>query len=354
MECKRIAVDTSKSVFPLHGVDERGRPILRENLTRARFEKFLGKVSPTQVVLEACGSSHHWGRFAQELGHTVRLVPPQYVKPFVKRGKNDRNDAEAISEAASRPSMRFVAVRSAEAQAEAMDLSARDLLVRQRRQLVNAIRGHAAEFGVVAAKGVAHIAPLLQKVAETEMPQAAKDTLAQLGRVVGQLDAQLAEIDRRLAERHKANPVSRRLAAVPGVGPLTALTMAVRVDVGQFESARHFAAWLGLTPKEHSTGGRQRLGGISRAGDERLRQLLVVGAMAVIRHARPGSKTASPWLLALLERRPRKLAAVALANKMARVLWAEPAKAPTTSVVGMPAEGRMANGTAYRRSPQAA
>jgi len=187
MEFKRIAVDTSKAVFTVHGLDERGHPILRENLTRARFERFLGKVSPTEVVLEACGGSHHWGRFAQELGHAVRLIPPQYVKPFVKRGKNDRNDAEAISEAASRPSMRFVPVKSAEAQAEAMDLSTRDLLVRQRTQLVNAVRGHAAEFGVIAAKGIAHIAPLLQKVAETAMPQAAKETLAQLGRVVAQL-----------------------------------------------------------------------------------------------------------------------------------------------------------------------
>jgi transposase len=250
--------------------------------------------------------------------------------------------------------MRLVPVGSAEAQAAAMDLSARELLVRQRTQQANAIRGHAAEFGVIAAKGIAHIAPLLQKVAGTAMPQAAKETLAQLGRVVAQLDAQLAEVDRRLAARHKANPVSQRLAAVPGVGPLTALTVAARVDVGQFASARQFAAWLGLTPREHSTGGRQRLGGISRAGSERLRQLLVVGAGAVVRQARPGSKTASPWLLALLERRPRKLAAVALANEMARAPWAEPAKAPTTPVVGMPAKGMMANGTAYRRSPRAA
>jgi transposase len=324
-------------VFTLHGVDERGRPVLRENLTRARFERFLGKASPSEVVLEACGSSHHWGRFAQELGHKVRLIPPQYVKPFVKRGKNDRNDAEAISEAASRPSMRFVPVKSAQAQAEAMDLSARDLLIRQRTQLVNAIRGHAAEFGVIAAKGIAQVEPLLTKVVETEMPQAAKETLAHLGRVTAQLDAQLAELDQRLAARHKVNPVSQRLAAVPGVGPVTALTVAMTTDPGQFESARHFAAWLGLTPREHSTGGRQRLGGISRGGNERLRQLLVVGAMAVIKYAKPGSKTASPWLLALLERRPRKLVAVALANKMARILWA-----------------MMANGTAYRHRPQIA
>jgi transposase len=208
--------------------------------------------------------------------------------------------------------------------------------VRQRTQLVNAVRGHAAEFGVIAAKGIAQVEPLLKRVAASDMPQAAKETLAQLGRVIAQLDAQLAEIGQRLAAQHKANPVSQRLAAIPGVGPLTALTVAMKVDAGQFESARHFAAWLGLTPKERSTGSRQSLGGISRAGNERLRQLLVVGAMAVIRHAKPGSKTASPWLLQLLERRPRKVAAVALANKMARTLWA-----------------MMANDTAYRRTPQA-
>jgi len=224
--------------------------------------------------------------------------------------------------------------------------------VRQRTRLVNTVRGHAAEFGVIAAKGITQLDSLLRKIAETDMPQAAKQTLAQLGRVI----AQLAEINRRLAVPHKSNPVSQRLAAIPGVGPLTALTVAMKVDAGQFKSARHFAAWLGLTPKQRSTGNRQSLAGISRAGNERLRQLLVVGAMAVIRHAKPGSKTASPWLLQLLERRPRKVAAVALANKMTRTLWAEPAKVATDRLrsVGRPAEGMMANGTAYRRTPQAA
>src|SRR5215213_4608853 len=337
MKFKRIAVDTSKAAFTLHGVDEQDRPILRQNLSRARFEAFFGKLSPTEVVLEACGSSHHWGRFLQGLGHTLRLIPPHYVKPFVKRGKNDRNDAEAICEAASRPTMRSVPVKSAQAQAEAMDLSARDLLVRQRTQLVNAVRGHAAEFGIFAAKGIAQIEPLLAKIAETDMPQAAKTTLAYLGRCIEQLDAQLAEIDRRLAAQHKTNELSQRLATIPGVGPITALSMALRIDPSQFETARHFAAWLGLTPRERSTGGQQRLGGISRAGDERLRQLLVVGATAVIRYAKRGSKTACPWLLKLLERRPRKVAAVALANKMARTVWA-----------------MMTNGTAFRNAPQAA
>jgi transposase len=352
MKLKRVAVDTSKSVFTVHAVDEQDRPVLRQNLSRVRFEKFVATLAPTEVVLEACGSSHHWGRFLQRLGHRVRLsaltacrcigplrgpIPPHYVKPFVKRGKNDRNDAEAICEAASRPTMRSVPVKSAQAQAEAMDLSARDLLVRQRTQLVNAVRGHAAEFGIFAAKGIAQIEPLLAKIAETDMPQAAKTTLAYLGRCIEQLDAQLAEIDRRLAAQHKTNELSQRLATIPGVGPITALSMALRIDPSQFETARHFAAWLGLTPRERSTGGQQRLGGISRAGDERLRQLLVVGATAVIRYAKRGSKTACPWLLKLLERRPRKVAAVALANKMARTVWA-----------------MMTNGTAFRNVPQAA
>ena len=207
--------------------------------------------------------------------------------------------------------------------------------LRQRTRLVNAVRGHVAEFGVIVA--IAQVEPLLAKVAEADVPQAAKETLAYLGRCIEQLDARLTELGRRPAARRKADPVSRRLAAVPGVEPPTALTVAVTVDARRFESGHHFAAWLGLTPRERSTGGRQRLGGISRAGNERLRQLLVVGAMAVIRHAGPTSKAASPWLLGLLERRPRKLVGVALADKMARTLWA-----------------MMANGTAYRRSPQTA
>jgi transposase len=201
---------------PPRGVDEQDRPILRQNLSRARFEKFLGKVSPTEVVLEACGSSHHWSRFLQGLGHTVRPIPLQYVKPFVKRGENDRYDAEAICEAASRPAMRSVPVKSAETQAEAMDLSARDLLVRQRTQSVNAVRGHAPGFGIIAAKGVAQVEPLLERIMETDLPSAAKGTLAQLGRCIDQLDAQLAEMDRRLAKQHRliqSVTISRRSLA---------------------------------------------------------------------------------------------------------------------------------------------
>jgi transposase len=251
------------------------------------------------------------------------LIPPQYVKPFVKRAKNDRNDAEAISEAASRPSMREVPVKSAEAQAEAMLLSVRDLLTRQRTQLVNALRGHATELGLVAAKGDKGLAELRNEVAtDVLLPAPAAQALHLLGEEIDRVEARLTLTDKRLAAQLKSNEQSRRLLAIPGVGPMSALNFSLRVDASQFKSGRHFAAWLGLVPKEHSTGGKQRLGGISRAGDERLRQLLVLGATAVIRHAKPGHPAASPWLLNLLERKPRKVVAVALANKMARIIWA--------------------------------
>lgn len=261
----------------------------------------------------------------QAMGHRVRLIPAQYVKPFVKRGKNDRNDAEAISEAAARPGMAGVPVKSAAQQADAMLLSVRELLLRQRTQLINALRGHAAEFGVVKPIGDKGFAQLVAEVAtDTTLPALAVEAMALLGKEVDRIEARLAAIDGKLLTRHKADdgvgPISRMLAEVPGIGPIGALSLALRVDATQFKSGRHFAAWLGLTPRDHSSGGKQRLGGITRAGNERLRQLLVLGATAVIRYARP--RRASAWLLALLERRPRKLVAVALANKMARIVWA--------------------------------
>jgi transposase len=245
------------------------------------------------------------------------------VKPFVKRAKNDRNDAEAISEAAARPGMREVPVKSAAAQAQAMLLRVRELLVRQRTQLVNAMRGHAAEFGLVAAIGGKGLAALRTAIAtEASLPAPASDALALLGREIDRIETQLALIEAKLMKQHRANADSCRLSAVPGIGPIGALSFAVQVDATQFRSGRHFAAWLGLVPREHSSGGKQRFGAISRAGNERLRQLLVLGATAVIRFAKPGRPAVSPWLLALLQRRPRKLAAGALANKMARIVWA--------------------------------
>lgn len=335
MKHKRIAIDTSKHVFTLHGVDEQDSAVLRRNLKRSEVEAFFRRLAPTEVVMEACGGAHHWGRLLSRLGHRVRLIPAQYVKPFVKRAKNDRADAAAINDAASRPDMPVVAVKSAEQQASTMILKHREMLVGQRTAAINALRGHAAEFGVIAAKGTAQIQALLERLAADEaIPAAAKTMFAQMGAHIAALDQQAATLDEELLTLHKANPVSQLLAAVPGIGPISAITLALSVEPTHFASGRHFAAWLGLTPKEHSTGGRPRLGRISKAGNERLRQLLVVGATAVIRHAKPGKSSVSDWLLQLLARKPRKLAAVALANKTARIVWA-----------------MMARGEAYRRSP---
>jgi transposase len=324
MDIKQIGIDTSKHVFTLHGVDASGAAVVRRDLRRSAFEAYMAKLAPTEVALEACGGAHHWARRLLAMGHRVRLIPPQYVKPYVKRSKTDRADAEAICEAAGRPSMRFVPVKSAERQGELMVLRTRELLVRQRTQAVNALRGHATEFGLVVPLGVSRVGELLAKLAaDPGVPEIAREMLALLGRQIEQIDAQVSTIDVRLLAMHKANDISRRLAQVPGIGPITAVSLALTVEAAQFESGRHLAAWLGLTPREHSSGGKQRLGGISRAGNERLRQLLVVGAMAVIRHAsRPGARLAFPWLTQLLARKPRKLAAVALANKTARIVWA--------------------------------
>jgi transposase len=338
MKFKRISIDTSKHVFTIHGVDDQERPILRREIRRAQVEPFFAKLAPTEVVLEACAGSHHWGRVLGGMGHRMRLIPPQYVKPFVKRSKNDRTDAEAINEAASRPTMRTVPVKSTDEQAATIIVKHRELMVNQRTQAINALRGHAAEFGIIAAKGCANVTALLAVLsAEEVIPEIAKAMFEQMGQHIIDLDVKIDALEKQLFEQHKANAVSKLLAAIPGVGPITAITMALTVNPANFETGRHFAAWIGLTPREHSTGGKQRLGRISKAGNERLRQLLVVGAMSVIRFAKPGSKSASPWLLQLLERKPRKLAAVALANKMARIIWAMMARRET-----------------YRRQPVAA
>jgi transposase len=320
----RIGLDTSKAVFTLHCVDEAGKPLLRINLRRAQLLPFFKKHTTTVVAMEACGGSHHWARKLLALGHEVRLIPAQYVKPYLKRGKNDRNDAEAICEAAGRPGMRFVLAKTEDQQAQAMVMKVRTTLIDQRTQLINALRGHAAEFGVIAAKGISKIPPLLTAIAaETTIPAIAREMMALLGQQIDHLNNQIATLEARFAAMHQANALSQMLATAPGIGPIIALTFAIEVDVSAFETGRHLAAWLGLTPREHSTGGKQRMGGISRAGNERLRSLLVEGAMSVIRAVETrGSKLATPWLLAMLARRPKKVVAVALANKMARMIWA--------------------------------
>jgi transposase len=320
----RIGMDTSKHFFQLHGVDGAERVILRRKLRRKEVVQFFAALEPTLVGLEASGGAHYWARELTRLGHGVRLMAPQYIKPYVKRGKNDAADAEAICEAMSRPTMRFVAIKSAENQAALMLAGMRERLVRNRVQLANAIRGYATEFGVVAAKGRANIKPLLLRLqADRTIPAMARELFAEQAKQYAELTGQLAAIDAKLLAFHRGNALSRRLARIPGVGPVIASLLVMKTpDPQAFRSGRQFAAWLGLTPKDHSTAGKTRLGVITRAGDEMLRSLLVVGATAVIWQARRGtSRSASPWLLALLKRKPPKLAAVALANKVARIAW---------------------------------
>jgi transposase len=319
----RIGMDTSKHVFQLPGVNTAEEPILRKTLRRHNVETFFTKLPPTVVGIEACGGSHHWARLLQALGHEVRMLPPQFVKPDLKRGKNDAADAEAICEAMSRPTMRFVPVKTAEQQAALMLIGLRDRLIRQRTQLANAIRGYAAEFGLIAATGLCRIEPLLERIAaDNTLPSLARELFVIHATEYAQRQARLEEVEDKLMAWHRADKCSRRLARIPGVAPIGASMLVMKSPNPEaVRSARHFAAWLGLTPKDHSTAGRVRLGVITRAGDEALRSVLVAGATAVIRHAQRSQARVAPWLLALLKRKPPKLAAVALANKIARIAW---------------------------------
>jgi transposase len=318
----RIGMDTSKHVFQLHGVNAAEVPALRKKLRRKEMAKFFEGLPPTQVAIEACGSSHHWARLLQLLGHEVKLIPPQFVKPYVKRNKNDAADAEALCEVMSRPTMRFVPVKTAEQQAALMLVGVRDRLVRNRTQLSNTIRGYATEFGLTTAKGLCRIEQLLERATTDEtIPAVARELFAIHGKEYGQLQARLEKIEARLMAWHRADACSQRLAEIPGIGPIGASMLVMKTPAPEtFRSARHFAAWLGLTPKDHSTAGKSKLGGITRAGDEALRSVLVVGSTSLLHRVRQRG-TGSPWLIDLLKRKPPKLAAVALANKNARIAW---------------------------------
>jgi transposase len=319
----RIGMDTSKSVFVLHGVDAAEKPVLRRKLRRGQVLDFFAKLEPTKIGLEACGGAHYWARELTGLGHEVVLLPPQYVKAYLKRGKNDAADAEAICEAMSRPTMRFVPVKSVQQQAALMLAGTREGLIARRTQLTNTIRGYAAEFGLTAAKGLDKIEPLLARIAtEERLPWLAKEMFAVYAKEYAQLKGQIAKIEAKLMAWHKHNELSRRLAEIPSIGPVGGSLMTMKVvDPHAYRSGRDFSAWIGLTPKDHSTAGKTRLGVITRAGDETLRSVLVAGATAVIQQVRRGKGHYSPWLVELVKRKPPKLAAVALANKTARIAW---------------------------------
>jgi transposase len=326
MEITTIGLDIAKRVFQVHGVDAAGKAVLRRKLQRAEVLKFFKDLAPCLVGIEACGTSHFWAREIKALGHEVRLLPASYVKPYVKRGKTDAADAEAICEAATRPTMRFVPVKSAEQQAVLMLHRTRELLVRQRTMLVNALRGHMAELGMIAPQGITRVAELVAMLLGEDtaaVPALARQALRGLATALEALGDRVKEIEAAIMAWHKGNDASRRLATIPGVGPITASAIvATVIDPGQFHSARHFAAWIGLVPKQNSSGGKQRQGGISKQGDRTLRRLLVLGATAVIRHARNKDTPQAAWLKGLLERRPARLVSVAQANQTARIVWA--------------------------------
>src|SRR6202453_3756905 len=318
-----IGLDIAKSIFQVHGVDVAGAVLIRRRVSRAKVLEYFGELPPCLVGIEACPSAHHWGRELQALGHTVRLIPPSYVKAYLKRSKNDAHDATAICEAVTRPSMRFVPIKTKEQQTALMLHRTRQLLVRQRTMLSNALRGHLAELGVVSAKGRHGTAELLKIITDVEddrIPPAARGILDVLARQYGAIGAEIGSIDKSILALHRSCEVSRRLAEIPGIGPSVSTALVAEIgDWKAFRSGRGLAAWIGLVPKQHTTGGKDKLGSITKQGNRYLRWLLVAGAMAVIRYAQKHGTKKRPWLGRLMERRPAKVAAVALANQIARM-----------------------------------
>jgi len=333
MQVHTIGIDLAKNVFQVHGVDEAHEVVVVRQLRRKQVIPFFAKLAPCLIGMEACATGHHWARELMELGHTVRLIPPVYVKAYVKRQKNDAADAAAICEAVTRPSMRFVPVKTEEQQAALTVHRARDLLIRQRTQLTNALRAHLAEFGIVAEQGREGLNKLVEIISDAalaqslprEMLQALHVMLAQLT----SLQQQISELDRLIKNQHRASDVSQRLEGIPGIGVIGATAIAATVtDPGQFKSGRDLAAWIGLVPKQYSTGGKARLGSISKQGDRYLRRLLVVGGTSVVKLAKifPWKY---PWVAKLLARKPAKVVAIAVANKLARIAWAIMSKGET-------------------------
>ena len=331
-EFSTIGVDIAKSVFQIHGVDAEGAVVIRKRVGRAKFLQLFAKLSPCLVGMEACATAHHWARELKKLGHDTRLMPPTYVKAYVKRGKNDANDAAAICEAVTRPSMRFVPIKSVEQQSALMLHRTRDLLIRQRTQLINALRAHLAELGLVAAKGHEGLQQLVIAVTESEdglLPSHARFACESIVAQLHAVQTQINGLDKRIAQTHRANADSKRLEAIPGFGViLSTAVVATMTDPKAFRTGREFAAWIGLVPRQNSTGGKDRLGSISKQGDRYLRRLLVIGAISIVRTARMRPEK-YPWVIELLARRPAKVVAVALANKMARTAWAVLAKGET-------------------------
>jgi transposase len=333
MQANTIGLDLAKNIFQAHGVDATGKTAITRQLRRGQVIEFFKKQPPCLIGMEACATAHHWARELTKLGHTVRLMPASYVKAYVKRSKNDAADAAAICEAVTRPSMRFVPVKTIDQQAALMLHRSRDLLIRQRTQLINALRAHLAELGMVAARGMDGVKGLVAILTDTanttQMPGPMKQALQALVMQLAALEVQIGQLERSIHAQHRASDQSRRLETIPGIGVIGATAIAATVtDPSAFKSGRQFAAWIGLVPRQNSTGGKERLGGISKQGDRYLRRLLVIGATAVIRQARTHPDK-HPWVMKLLAKKPAKVVAIALANKMSRIAWAVLAKGET-------------------------
>lgn len=324
-EINIVGIDLAKNIFQVHGATADGRPVFRKKVRRSKLLSLLGSIPTCTVAMEACASSHYWGREIGALGHTVKMIPPVYVKPYVKRQKNDANDAEAIVEAASRPTMRFVAVKSAEKQASGMALRTRDLLVRQKTQTINALRGHLAEYGLIAPSGTVHLNRLQAAVSDpqTNLPEAVIDHAQLLLDHIEMLVDKIDKLSTELRTGARQDPVAKRLLTIPGIGPITAMALStLSPDPNTFRKGRDFAAWTGLTPKQFSSGGKERIGRTSKMGQRDLRRLLIIGAASVVRWAIQRGADQGGWLGQMLARKPRMLVTVALANKMARIAWA--------------------------------